>query len=281
MVNDQSRRRAIVTVGSSLFLAGCSSSASEPNSDDTQTVDSTTTTDESRLELGETAEDGAKQVTIEDTQFQQLVARRSSSHVTVTGSRETGYVVASITTNFGPQTGCSPSDLNLELDVDGSVYPIDEDCLYDYERKNREGDVSFEIPNDVAAETASIRWVRNDGTVAGAWPISERTSAKLSSPPRFAVESFDVPAEAKEGEDVTASLEVKNEGESSGTFRYVLETPDRTTPIYEYFEIESGERAKTEHEISINSVHQSSSSELELSLDWGVNTLRRTIEVNE
>lgn len=281
MVSDQSRRRAIVTVGSSLFLAGCSSSASEPSSDDTQTVVSTTTTDESRLELGETAEDGTKRVTIEDTQLQQLVARRSSSHVTVTGSRETEHVVASITTNFAPQTGCSLNDLNLQLDLDGSIYRADEGCLYNYGQQNREEDVSFEIPNDAAAKTASIRWVRNDGTVAGVWPISERTSAKLSSPPRFTVESFDVPAEAKEGEDVTASIKIKNEGESSGIFRYVLETPNRTTPIYEYFEIGSGERAKRDHEISINSVHQSSDSELRLSLDWGVNTLHRTIEVNE
>ncbi|WP_049924296.1 hypothetical protein [Halopiger djelfimassiliensis] len=192
------RRRVLLATAGASALAGCSSSRSE-GSPSSETGD----------RPGETASAEIAGISA----MLQYVRPRDGRRPEILATEDRQYVVVT----FGAPTS-DASDVALRLD--GTEYASSFTATADGRL-----DVGFEVPLNVAAESATV-------LVGGeSHPVYRDVLDRLSNPPRLTSVSFDADAEVRPGTIATVDVRVRNEG-GPGPFKGVFEVPGAPPKVF-------------------------------------------------
>jgi hypothetical protein len=196
-----------------------------------------------------------------------IVTLLAGAHPSVSADRDRQYVVVELAVSGGDAQSAAADACVLEID-DATVEPVPESV-----RPFTDGvHLAFALPLDVDPETVTLAWVGAAETVR--FPLSDAVASSLRSPPAFEGRSFDVPATA-DGDAVEVSFTVANVGEGDGEFLAELGTRALSDQSEVRVPVDAGETETVTRTVGL----VPSAGEQRVVLDWGWNSLERTVAV--
>lgn len=271
-----SRRRALqacgIVVGGG--LAGCLSDGSEdPTTGDPESTQGDGATE---LALGETVSVSRGSITVESMTTHRMVeVLFGSAHSVVHGKRDTQFVVTELTTE-GITDPVELAREEMALDLGSERYEVTEEHLS--ANVNTDGTVrlAFPIPMNISETAGTLLWTNDSGKPVASWAVVDRVSERLSNPPAFRVESFEVPETATVDSTISVAVEVRNTGDSSGTFLAELGTKRLSDQPQDGIDIPAGEIRIKNGEMRL--VGDAGETETVV-LDWGMDKLEHEVTI--
>jgi hypothetical protein len=259
-------------------VAGClGGDGSARTTTATRMTTATTTTAEqveANVTVGEsvTLPDGTD-LAVADAWVQQSVVHRVSHHE-VTALADRQFVLAHVAAEVGYD--------GFALDVDGDAYPASHEAagvaLDGVRVEGRETEpllLGWAVPKPLDATEVAVVYERENAAVR--WTAGSDVAATLSAPPEFAVREFTAPESVVPDEPFEVAVTVENAGGSDGTFRASLGLADRSDYPELRLDVPAGERATHAESHSLSADEGSAT----FALDWGLDSMERTVTVEE
>lgn len=295
------KRRALLAATTSLLaLSGCASNSStsstpsaststtdaqdyttsSPDStDQTRTTDDPATTEEPRetqqLTIGETAAigDGSATPFIATAQRSVFVFD-GSHHYDIVMEPDAQYLVVSMRTKK-PVDGNRAARASTALILDDERYPASD---HYFPLPSTGGfKVGYRVPLSASPQDGRLVWTDEDGGAPIAeWTLSAETITGLNQPPAFDVVSFDGPDTVASFEPFDISITVENTGAGDGVFRAELGIGSRSDLSPYRVDVPVGERITATNEMQVSGRPGETET---IILDWGLDRLERTVEI--
>lgn len=242
------------------------------------TTASTTTTRESvdaDLGVGESVAlaDGTD-LAVTDAWVQQSVLYFYSAHRRISAEPNSQFVLAHANAEIGYD--------GFALVVDGDHRPasyraagVAFDNVVVEDRETEPLLLGWALPKPLDASDVAVVYERDDATVR--WTAPDRVAATLSDPPAFEVVEFTAPESVAPNEPFGVSVTVENAGGSDGTFRASMGQTNLSDQPEFWLDVPAGERA-THAENEVLAVDEGS---VTYALDWGLDSMERTVNVEK
>lgn len=269
MMSKFSRRSALqlgVTL-SSIALAGCASTEHH--------IDTTTPRPE-LLSVGDTTNVGQGTVTVQSIRTQQMfIGLKAGVHPEVYGRPDTQYVIVDVLTDeIADPTQTVRNAFHLSLD--STQYNVVEEYLIQNQQTKNSVSIAFPIPTPVSANTGKLVWTGESSTPDTAWTVPQEVLDVLTSPPEFTVTAFKVPATTTQGSSIEPAITVQNSGGNDGTFIAELGSTILSDQSEIRVNVPKGERVTHVESISL---YGGAGSDETIVLDWGTETMERSIHI--
>lgn len=244
-------RRGYLAVIGSLSFGGCldNGGASTPVGTTTTTTETaTTTTTAAASQVGEAITVDGAEVTLNRVTTQSSFVYQESADTKGVAAREGGRFLL---TEFGVDGESRPTVTQFSVFADGETLS---EPVWDYRTRQPSGPsfdrspydgnggwLLFPVPAELDADT--VRIVVDDVV----WGFPEAVSTRLRQPlPTFDIVSFEHPETVEADEEFSVSVTAENIGETTGTFRGVLNVAEVEYAVYPYpfeLELDPGESA--------------------------------------
>lgn len=286
-----SRRHALRLGGSLLAgatAAGClgsdGSSTTTTRTTTTRTTTAATTTATTTREsvdaevgVGESVAlpDGTD-LAVTDAWVQQSVVHLFvGAHRRVSAEPNSQFVLARVDAELGYD--------GFALDVDGDAHPASYEiagvAVDGVSVEGRETEpllLGWALPKPLDASEVAVVYERGDDATIR-WTAPDRVAATLSDPPAFEVVAFTAPETVAPNEPFDVSVTVENTGGSDGTFRTSMGRTDYSDQNEYRLDVPAGERV-THAE---NEALSGDADSVTYALDWGLDSLERTVNVEK
>lgn len=289
MQSSCSRRRALRLGGSLLAgatAAGClgsddSSTTTRTTATRTTTASTTTATTtresvDAEVGVGESvALPDDTDLAVTDAWVQQSVVHLFvGAHRRVSAEPNSQFVLAHVNAERGYH--------GFALDVDGDVHPAGHEiagvAVDGVSVEGRETEpllLGWALPKPLDASDVAVVYESDDATIR--WTAPDRVAATLSDPPAFEVVAFTAPETVAPNEPFDVSVTVENAGGSDGTFRTSMGRTDYSDQNEYRLDVPAGERV-THAE---NEALSGDADSVTYALDWGLDSLERTVNVEK
>lgn len=287
MPKQYSRRAALQLCGviTGVGFAGCASLTADGEPTTTATDENTTpttspttspATQTSSLTIGEPVTVRQGTATVEAVTTQQMLSvLKSGTHTEVYSEPETQFVVVDVITEGFDNPRQAVQDA-VQLTLNSDRYEIGEKDLIRSMDTERPVSIAFPAPTELIDPDGAILWNDDSDSAVASWSLSQEVLDVLAAPPLFSIESFSVPETASPESSIDATISVKNTGDSDGEFLAEL----GSTQLSDQGEIavDVPTRETVSHTESV-SLHGQAGNEETIVLDWGQQTLERTVKI--
>ena len=196
-----------------------------------------------------------------------IVTLLAAAHPSVTADRDRQYVVVALDVSGEDAQSAARAACELEVD-DDVVEPVRETV-----RPFTEGvHLAFALGLDVDPDAVTLAWTGDAETVR--FPLSDAVASSLAAPAAFDVRSFEVPGRA-DGDEVAVSFTVANVGAGDGEFLAELGTRALSDQAEVRVAVDAGDVESVTRTVGL----VPSAGEQRIVLDWGWDSLERTIAV--
>lgn len=287
------RREALKLISTGMMAAaGClERSASNPTATSSPTDHSATPATESptptpsqsnTLELGDTLETThGIEITVRDVRVEKFIRSTSvgsPTHIDVACLDQHQFAVVAVQAT--DESGASRlKDVRFALEIDGVQHPTSDQHWYwahppgSYERP---GIPAYPAPVSDANEAWIVYLGQKDPYYR--WRIPSETVDHFGTVPNFTVQSLTVPDSVGPNEAVQASIVVSNTGKRDGRFMAEFGAGG----LSDHDEVTLDVPAGGERSLSEFLTHYSEAeSEIDVTLDWGCESLTRAVTVTE
>ncbi|MFB6197100.1 MAG: hypothetical protein ABEI52_02360, partial [Halobacteriaceae archaeon] len=217
-------------------LAGCNVQGS---------VDPADTTSTSRgsddLKLGEETSLYSGQIAVNRIWVQQMVvAMEASAHTEVYASEGEQYVIADISAKEIDANSSSVRNA-VKLDLGGTTYEPLNKHLSQHTTTSGRVAIPYAVPRDISASTGHVVLETDQNERDARWQLDGKTTSILAKPPRFTVNRFAVPDQAKGNDSIDVLLTIENAGKSDGSFIAEIGSTELSDQAEFNFSVSSGE----------------------------------------